>query len=345
MDFSEIGNLRKTYDDARTKAVREQTLAQLGQGADVNAVANQLFRTGDVEGGLSLSRLGEMRAQRAQTQSNADRSFEEQRRQFNVGAEGGRIPAGWEKTPTGMRPITGGPEDPNYLRQKTEAVDKGRPMSITDITKLSEEGGKFANIGGFVDTFKPEFAGHISPQVGAVSNWAGRHLPESVVGETRAQSAAWWQQYDKFKNLVRNELYGASLQPSETALFEKSDVNAGMDPKQIKTNLETQRTIAENGLKRKANAMIAAGYKPDVIAKAYGLNLDTLGVSTNKNAVPPPQASAPKTGGPNKEAVQAARANQAATLEEARAALKANPANRDIIVYRLKQVGIDPAGL
>jgi hypothetical protein len=60
MDFSEIGNLRKTYDDARTKAVREQTLAELGQGAgpiDYDAAARKLMSV-DPQMAMTIATLG-----------------------------------------------------------------------------------------------------------------------------------------------------------------------------------------------------------------------------------------------------------------------------------------------
>lgn len=71
MDFSELGNLGKTYDDARRTAVRERTLADLGKGGgpiDYGAGARALLAAGDTEGGLSLARL-------AQSQSTDARDF------------------------------------------------------------------------------------------------------------------------------------------------------------------------------------------------------------------------------------------------------------------------------
>ena len=93
IDFSPLGDLGKTYNQARLQAGREQSLAALQQGASVDDVAKSLLASGDIEGGMSLARLGEAQAQRQEaaardardfqfrqdeakrTQANADRSF------------------------------------------------------------------------------------------------------------------------------------------------------------------------------------------------------------------------------------------------------------------------------
>ena len=256
-------------------------------------------------------------ADRAQAQANANRSFNEQVRQFNVGAEGGKTPPGWARTPEGglapipggpadpkylqattearrestlppgwartpdggMMPIPGGPADPKYLHETSEAKQKPREFSVTDISKLSEEGGKYAQVGRFTDTFEPRFAGYRSGVLGQAANLAGRNLPEGMVGEDIAKGAAWWQGYDRYKNVIRNELYGASLQPAEIKAFEQADITPGMDPKQIQKNLDTQKAVVQNGLKRKANAMIVSGYDPKAISQAYGIDLSELGIT------------------------------------------------------------------
>jgi len=177
--------------------------------------------------------------------------------------------------------------------------EKPRDMSVTDITKLSEEGGKLANVSTFSNTFEPRFAGYKSSAVGSIANLAGRNLPEGVVGKDVAEGATWWQGYDRYKNVIRNELYGSALTPSEQAAFEAADITPGMDPKQIQNNLATQKTIAEAGLRRKANAMIAAGYDPKTISQAYGVDLKALGVTaTGRGGGAAPAGPTPAVSGP-----------------------------------------------
>lgn len=56
-------------------------------------------------------------------------------------------------------------------------------------------------------------------------------------------------------------------------------------------------------------------------------------------------ATKPQSGGPSLDTVKAARANQQATLAEAKALITQRPDKRDAIIQRLKQAGIDPMGL
>lgn len=263
------------------------------------------------------------REQALREQSNADRNYDLEKRKVDLLESGGKVPVNFQRGPDGsLVPIKGGPADPEYIRETNAAKEKPRNMSISDITKLSEEGGKFANISGFGETFKDDYAGHTIMGEGA--NVAGRYLPESVVGKTTKEGAEWWQSYDRYKNLVRNELFGSALTATEKSAFEKADINPRMDAATVKTNLKKQREVVENGLKRKANAMIEAGYKPDAIASAYGVSLESLGIKADKG----------NKGGSNNDAA----------LQRARDAI-AKGAPKDAVVQRLQDAGIDPSGL
>lgn len=256
-------------------------------------------------------------------QSNRDRLYGLKKRELDLMAEGSKVPANFQRGTDGsLVPVKGGPADPEYVRSLNEAKEKPRNMSISDITKLSEEGGKFAQVGGFLDTFDPEFAGR-PLGLGEARNWVGRTLPSSIVDPKAAEGATWWQGYDKFKNVVRNDLFGSALTTTEKAAFEKADINPGMNPTQVTENLKTQKDIYEKGIVRKASAMIEAGYKPEAIAKAYGVSLESLGVK-------------PKSG--------KGGSNNDAALQRARDAI-AKGAPKDAVVKRLQDAGIDASGL
>jgi hypothetical protein len=71
VDFSPIGNLAKTYNDARTKAVRERTLAELGQhfadgNIDYRGLGAKLFALGEPRSGLLALQTAEQRDARAE---------------------------------------------------------------------------------------------------------------------------------------------------------------------------------------------------------------------------------------------------------------------------------------
>src|SRR5688572_14354613 len=88
LSFETLGNLPKTYRDGQ-KARREediaekrqQTLAGLGQGADLTETARRLFEAGDVQGGLSLAMLGNTIEQQKFNQGIANRQISLQERQ------------------------------------------------------------------------------------------------------------------------------------------------------------------------------------------------------------------------------------------------------------------------
>jgi hypothetical protein len=149
--------------------------------------------------------------------------------------------------------------------------ERDRRLSVTDITKLSEEGAKAQQVANFSTSFQPGYAGWKVNAVGELANTLGRNLPEGVVGEERAAASRWWQDYDRYKNQVRHGLYGASLTKNEQGAFLKADIHPGMDPKQIQANLETQRRLVENSIRRKGKALIGSTYDPKAISSAYGV--------------------------------------------------------------------------
>lgn len=172
-----------------------------------------------------------------------------------------------------MNSITGETEErPIKIAPKTG--NKPRNLSVSDINKLSEEGGKYADIKDFRETFKDAYGGY---KVGGdLAIAAGRRLPESVVGKDASEAGEWWGKYYRFANVVRNELFGAALTASEQAAWLKADISPNMTPDQIRKNLKIQQDIAERGIGRKAGAMAKAGYDPEVLSKAYGVSPDQI---------------------------------------------------------------------
>lgn len=158
--------------------------------------------------------------------------------------------------------------------EKPGPKDKDRRLSVSDITKLSEEGGKLQQIQSFQQNFKPEFGGWKSNSIGDLVNLAGRNLPEAVAGKNAAASAEWWQNYDRYKNMVRHELFGSALTKGESEAFMKADIGPGMTPEQIQKNLATQRRVVESAIRRKGKGLIGSTYDKNAIASAYGVSPD-----------------------------------------------------------------------
>lgn len=333
VDFSPLGDLYNIY---RQGQQQRQTADWLqGQGLPQNlSLANlalaQQRDTRDFG-------FREQEAKRAQ--GNADRSFELQKRTTDATLEGNKVPAGFRPTPTGgLAPIPEGPADPDYIRRVNEAKDKGKQFNANELTKLVEEGGKFSNLTNFSTTFQDRYAGYKIPMAGNAAMAVGRYAP-ALASQDVAEGAQWWQGYDRYKNVVRNEMFGSALTVNEQAAFERADISPGMDPTQIRANLETQTKILKDGMRRKAGALIAGGYQPEPIARAYGLKLEELGVDTTKRGAAP-QASTWK----NKETITAARSNPQAAIAEAQQAIQRG-ADPKAVAQRLQQIGIDPTAL
>lgn len=170
-----------------------------------------------------------------------------------------------------MNTVTGEHEE-RAVKVAPKGGSKPRQMNAGDIRKLTEEGNKFQQINGFVDTFKPEYAG--APFVGKARNWVGRTLPDSMVDESVVKGATWWQEYDRYKNQVRNELFGSALTATEKAAFEAADINPGMSADAIKRNLAAQQRAVQSAMSKLGGALVSEGYNPETISKAYGLPAD-----------------------------------------------------------------------
>jgi hypothetical protein len=232
-----------------------------------------------------------MRREEAQrAQGNADRSFGLQERQLQA-LEAQR-----------NAPVLGEVYDPNTGQPQKALIsprtgqhqpiggvktEKPRQMSVTDLTKLQEEGAKFSNLTGFSASFKDDYSQAVT---GNMRNTLARNLPELMTSPEAREAATFWQGYDRFKNVVRNDLFGSALTATEQAAFEKADINPGMNPKSIRENLKIQQGLAETALKRKAAALGSEGYRPESISAAYGVKLEDLGVSTQRSGA----AAAPK---------------------------------------------------
>lgn len=144
----------------------------------------------------------------------------------------------------------------------------GKPLTMGTVNALTKDAGKLSNLQDLSARFRDDFAGNAI--TGGAENFMGRM---GIPGATEGQSD-WWQQYDRYKNEVRNELFGASLTAGEQAAFKAADIGPEMAPERIKANLKKQAEIIEKGLQRKAKVWAAQGYNKDAIREAIGVQFD-----------------------------------------------------------------------
>ncbi|MFX1725011.1 hypothetical protein [Stenotrophomonas sp. AS1] len=210
----------------------------------------------------------------AQAQTDMIRAYKSGSGGGGGGEGGGKAPSGYRYLPSGdLEPIPGGPAD-------KPRDGGGKALNAPTINKLAGDADKLANLDGLVNTFQDSFAGN---KVGGnAENLMGRlGLPGATPGQSD-----WWQKYDRQKNVVRNELFGAALTPSEQAEFDKADINANMAPATIKKNLAAQQAVIQRALKRQARTWAAQGYSADALREATGMD----DFSDNTTATPPSPA-------------------------------------------------------
>lgn len=152
---------------------------------------------------------------------------------------------------------------------KNDAIG-GKALTAGTVEKMTKNAERMRNLSDLQSSFKDSYAGNL---LGNFENLGGRlgniqsyaMLPAATPGQTE-----WWQQYDREKNVIRNELFGAALTASEAAAFDQADINPRMDPKIIKANLKKQRDIIERGLQRQGKVWAAQGYNRAAIDAAIG---------------------------------------------------------------------------
>ena len=173
------------------------------------------------------------------------------------GGATGKPPSGyrWSETKPGeLESIPGGPAD-----AKTGGA-VGKPLSAKLENDLASLGQKLTDVRGFASTFDDAFAARgVMGMGGDARNWFDRNLGSG------SAAANWWQSYDRYKNVVRNELFGAALTAGETANFEKSDINPSMNAATIRANLKRQQDVLEQAAARRSASLKVQGYNKQAI--------------------------------------------------------------------------------
>lgn len=285
----------QAIDEARKGAFTDFTALDPSSpdfGKQAVTISQRLGSVGDNDGAMKFLTLAQSAADRARQER---RDAETDRHTRVMEGFAGRNAARADEDKPVIKEVTRADGTTELVRVSTRgdlgpiagttSAPAPRKLSITDIGKLSEEGQKFATLNSVHGKFEDRFAGYL-PGTGDASMTAGRYLPAGLVGKDRSEGAAFWQEYDRYKNVVRNELFGASLTSGEQKAFAQADVNPSMQPEQIRKNLTLQKSIVENGLKRKAQAAVSSGYDPKAIGEAYGVDLSSMRPGSARVAPP-----------------------------------------------------------
>lgn len=173
--------------------------------------------------------------------------------------EGG-APKGYRFKPDGnLEYIPGGPADPEVSEARP-----GKALRQGDSDKLRGAVNQFADFTSLVDTFNDDFGGNWA---GGIENTAQRYSPVPVGTEGQAD---WWASLARIDNLIRNDLFGASLTSGEKQAYAKTTITPGMNPDEIRRNMETREQIMRGALSRYVNGLKAGGWNEQEIDALLG---------------------------------------------------------------------------
>lgn len=162
-------------------------------------------------------------------------------------------PSGYQWNADGTQSaVRGGPADPTVSR-----AGGLKQLPANEVEKLSSEAENIAQMSDLVSSFKPAFSG--------LGSRGGNMLAAIGFGdETQNAQHDWWQSMEAVDNVVRNQLFGASLTAGEQMAWERTTVTPNMSPERINANLKRREAILKRALDRKVKVLGAAGYKADI---------------------------------------------------------------------------------
>jgi len=139
---------------------------------------------------------------------------------------------------------------------KAAAAKDGKPIGLTDSTKLADRSTAVDKLVSLAETFKPEYAGFGTEAIGSLAVFAAGKSkdPNSI------DLFQWWQGYQEHVNKVRNDLFGAALTAPEKAEFEKAMVTKGMNSNQAAANLKRQADLSLKAYNKLEGVLVAQGY-------------------------------------------------------------------------------------
>lgn len=175
-------------------------------------------------------------------------------------ASGPSLPAGyrWKDGIVGgtMEPIPGGPAD-------KQATVKSKPVPQGSGEKLESSIGIYGTLKSSLDSFQDDYAGNM---LGGIENKL-----QGVAGSFGTPGQRnWWARFQAMDNAVRNDLFGATLTPSEQQSYLATTVSPGLAPSVLKENLAARAEILRKAIARKSEFLKANRFEPEAVDALLG---------------------------------------------------------------------------
>jgi len=173
-------------------------------------------------------------------------------------------------------------------KKKLNTTATGKPLRQGDGDKLEAQVGTYGALKDALAGFKDDFAGNTV--TGEVENWA-----QGLLGTGTPGQRDWWSNFRATDNIIRNQLYGASLTAGEKQAYDQTTVNPSMKPDIIRQNLARRAEIVRKAMARKVARFKAGGYNPaeiDAATGEFGADLSPGYKPEKKQDEKPPQFGA-----------------------------------------------------
>jgi hypothetical protein len=173
-------------------------------------------------------------------------------------------PSGYERTDGGLSYIPGGPDDPAVIARNAAARkggEGGKLLREGDAQKLTDDASSVEAIERALNSFQDDFVGLTAD----VENMA-----QGVAGIGTPGQRDWWADFRATDNVIRNQLFGASLTAGEKSAYSGTTITPRMSADEVRRNLERRLEIARKAAARRFDRLNAAGYNPDEVAAIVG---------------------------------------------------------------------------
>lgn len=150
--------------------------------------------------------------------------------------------------------IPGGPADPNTAQQGNQ----GNSVPQGAANRAQADIGAFTSLSRVLGNFNDDYAGNTL--TGDLENAA-----QALIGTGTPGQSEWWADFRTLDNQIRNDLFGATLTPSEQRAYSQTSISPRMTPEKIRENLTRRVEVVRGALQRTRDFYLANGYREDAV--------------------------------------------------------------------------------